>query len=89
MIVNASSILQQEIKIKNGITKHFNMNEQIIISAKMIIVRILDMYVWEQQVFKEYYISGITCDEIFSVMDSASRKMTNTLTTNVSINCHT
>ena len=45
MIVNASSILQQEIKIKNGITKHFNMNEQIIISAKMIIVRILDMYV--------------------------------------------
>ena len=33
--------------------------------------------------------SVIMCDEIISVMDIVSKKMTNTIATNVSINCHT
>ena len=32
--------------------------------------------------------SVIVCDEILSVMDIVSTKMTNTIATNVSINCH-
>ena len=32
--------------------------------------------------------SVIACDEIISVMDIASTKMTNTIATNVSVNCH-
>ena len=34
-------------------------------------------------------ISVITCDEIISLMDIVSTKKTNTIATNVSINCHT
>ena len=33
--------------------------------------------------------SVITCDEIMSVMDIESTKMTNTIATNVTINIHT
>ena len=33
--------------------------------------------------------SVIACDEIISAMDIVSTKMTNTIATNVSINCHT
>ena len=38
MIVNANSIVQHLIKIKNGMIKHVNMNVDIIMSVKKIIV---------------------------------------------------
>ena len=38
VIVNANSLVQHIIKIKNGIIKHVNVNVKIIISAKKIIV---------------------------------------------------
>ena len=41
VIVDANSIVQHLIKIKNGITKGVNVNVKIIISVKMIIVGIL------------------------------------------------
>ena len=41
MIVNANSIVQYVIQIKNGIIKHVNVNIKIIISAKKIIAGIL------------------------------------------------
>ena len=41
MIVNAISIVQHVIQIKNRIIKHANVNVKIMISAKKIIVRIL------------------------------------------------
>ena len=41
VIVNANSIVQHVIKIKNGSIKHVNVNVKIITSAKIIIVRIL------------------------------------------------
>ena len=41
MIVNASSIVQHVIEIKNGITKHVNVIAKIIISAKQIKAGIL------------------------------------------------
>ena len=41
MIVNANSIVQYVIQIKNGIIKHVNMNVKVIVSAKKIIVGIL------------------------------------------------
>ena len=41
MIVNANSIVQHVIKIKNEIIKHVNVNVKIIISAKRIIVGLL------------------------------------------------
>ena len=41
LIVNANSIVQYVIQIKNGITKHGNVNVKIIASAKNIIIGIL------------------------------------------------
>ena len=41
VIVNANSIVQNVIQIKNGIIKHANVNVKIIKIAKNIIVRIL------------------------------------------------
>ena len=41
MIVNANSIVQYVIQIKNGIIKHVNVNIKIIISEKKIIAGIL------------------------------------------------
>ena len=41
MVVNASSIVQPAIQIKNGILKHVNANVKIIVSAKRIIVGVL------------------------------------------------
>ena len=39
MIVNANSLVQHVIQIKNGIIKHVNANVKIIVSAKKVIVR--------------------------------------------------
>ena len=41
MIVNANSIVQYVIQIKNGIIKHVNMNVKIIVHGKMIIAGML------------------------------------------------
>ena len=41
VIVHVNSIVQHIIQIRNGITKHVNVNVKIIISAKKIIVVIL------------------------------------------------
>ena len=41
MILNANSIVQHVIQIKNGVTKHVNGNVKIIKSAEKIIVEIL------------------------------------------------
>ena len=41
MIVNANSIVQHVIQIKNEIIKHVNVNVKVIIIAKKIIPRIL------------------------------------------------
>ena len=41
VIVNANSIVQHKIQIRNGIIKHANVNVKVIISAKRIIVGIL------------------------------------------------
>ena len=41
MIVNANSIVQYVIQIKNEITKHVNVHVKVIVSAKKIIVGIL------------------------------------------------
>ena len=41
MIVNANSIVQNVIQIKNEIRKHGNKNVKIIISAKKVIVGLL------------------------------------------------
>ena len=41
VIINANSIVQLAIQIKNGITKLFNMNEKVIVNVKNIIAGIL------------------------------------------------
>ena len=41
VIVNANSMVQHIIQIKNGIIKHVNVSIKIIVSAKKIIVGIL------------------------------------------------
>ena len=41
MIINANSILQYVVQIKNGIIKHVNVNGKIIASAKKSIAEIL------------------------------------------------
>ena len=41
VVVNASSVVQHVIQIKNGIIKQVNVNVKIIVSAENIIVEIL------------------------------------------------
>ena len=96
MIVNADSIVQHVIQIKNGIIKHVNVNVTIIISVKKIIAGIL-AHVFVRIVFKKYRIvfkvfkylksvgdtSVTKCDEIVIVIDNLPTKKTNTIATNV------
>ena len=93
MIVNANSIVEHVIQIKNGIIKQVNVNVKIIISMKKVIVGIL-AYVFAKIV---KYLKSVTDtsvtkhDEIVIFMDIVSTKKTNTIATNVtstaSINC--
>ena len=78
MIVNANSIVQNVIEIKSGIMKHVNVHIKIIIRAKKIIAAIL------AHVFVRIGNSVIECDEIITVMDIVSTKMTNTIATSTS-----
>ena len=72
------------MEIKNGIIKHVNVNVKIVIGVKKIIVGILArVFV---RIASIAVTSLITRDEIISVMDIVSTKMTNTIATNVSIN---
>ena len=41
MIINANTIVQHVIQVKNGITKHVNVNLKINVTAKKIMVGIL------------------------------------------------
>ena len=85
--VNASSIVQHVVKIKNRIIKHVNMNVKIIKRATMIMSGILAQ---ENSKYLKSIVDTlvIAYDQIISVMDIASTKMTNTLATNVAISCH-
>ena len=87
MIVNANSIAQYVIQIKNGTIKHVNVNIKIIVGAKK-------DYSWNPSTCicvnsKYLKITSVTeGDEIIPVMDIVSRKKTNA-TSSPSINCHT
>ena len=83
VIVNANSIVQNVIQIKNGIIKHANVDVKIIKIAKNIIVRILVQVSNSEYQKSIVDDSQIACDEIVYVMDIVSTKITNTLTTNV------
>ena len=87
MIVNANSIVQHVIQIRNGLIKHVNVNVKIIVSAKK--------YSWNPRICicenSKYPksiadTSVIACDEIIDIMDFVSTKITNTIATNKSIN---
>ena len=84
MIANESSIVQHVIQIRNGIIKHVNVSVKIMISAKKIIAEIL-AHVFVKNITVTLVI---TCDEIIPVMGIVSRKMANTIATNMSINSY-
>ena len=67
MTVNANSIVQHVIQIKNGINKHDNVSVKLIVSAKNIIVGIL----------------AYVCDKIINATDSVSANVTNGILTNI------
>ena len=88
MILNANSIVQYVIQIKNGITKHVNVNVKIIVRAKAIMVGIL------AHVFVRIVIiitSVAECDETIIAINNLSAKKTKVknVASTVSINCHT
>ena len=90
MIVTANSIVQHVIQIKNGITKHVNVNLKIIVNAKKNYNCHPSTCICENSKYLKSIAdnSVIKCDEIISAMDVESMKMTNTIPTNASINCH-
>ena len=88
MIVNANSIVQHVIQIKNRIIKHVYVNVKIIIGEKKIIVGILAHLFVRIASISIVDTLVIMCDEIVSVMDIVSTKMTNTIATNASIIMH-
>ena len=79
MIVNANSIVQHVIQIKNVIIKYSWNPSTCICENSKYLKSIADT-------------SVIECDEVITVMDTVSTKMTNAIATNVtsnaSINCH-
>ena len=79
VIVNANSIVQHVIQIKNGIIKHVNVNVKIIVSAKK-------DYSWNSGICiceKSKYLKSIADTSLI-----AYEKKSNTIATNVSINFH-
>ena len=87
MIVNANSVVQHVSEIKNRIIQHVNMNVKIIVSAKKIISWNPSTCICKNDNYLESTAntSLIECDEIISVVDIVSTKITNTIATNVSI----
>ena len=93
-MINANSIVQPVIEIKNGIIKHVNVNAKMIVSGKKDFSWNPITCICENSNYLKCnaYTSVIACDKIISVMDIGSTKMTNNIATNVtsisSINCH-
>ena len=88
VIVNANSVVQHVIQIKNGIIDYVNVNVKIVVSIKKNIVGILNV----TDTSKSVADTSVTeCGEIIIVMNNSSTKNTNTITPNVtktsSINC--
>ena len=86
--VNANSVVQHVIQIKNGIIDYVNVNVKIVVSIKKNIVGILNV----TDTSKSVADTSVTeCGEIIIVMNNSSTKNTNTITPNVtktsSINC--
>ena len=76
MIVNANSIVQYVIQIKNGILKHVNLNVKIIASAKKDYSWNPSTYICENSKYlKSIADTSVTeYDEIVIVMDIESTK---------------
>ena len=76
MIVNAKTIVQHVIQIKNGLIKHVNVNVKIILSVKKITVEFLAHWTFENSKYLKSIAdtSVIMCDKIIYVMDILSRK---------------
>ena len=85
MIVNANSIVQHVIQIKNGIIIHVNVNVKKYRSCK-------EHCSWNPSTCISGNTSLIEYDEVIIVGDIVSRKKKNTVATNVtstaSTNCH-
>ena len=94
VIVNGNPIVQNVIQIKNEIIKHVNLNEKIIVSTKKSYSCNPSTCTGDNSKYLIIISDDlkIVYDEIISVMDILSTKMTNTISTNVtstaSINCH-
>ena len=84
MILNAISIVQYLIQIKNEIIIHVNVNVKIIVRAKKIIGGILAL-AYNKKNLKS--TSAIEFYEIISAMDIVSIQNTN-VTSTPAINCH-
>ena len=78
MIVNANSIVQQVIQIKNGIMKGVSVNVKNYRTCKEDYSWDPNTYIYENNRHLKSIAdtSVITCDEIRSVMDIASTKLT-------------
>ena len=89
VIVNAKSVVQHLIEIKNGIIKHVIVIVKIFRSAKKDYSWNPSTCICENSKYLKSMAdtSVITCDEIISVMKIVSTKMTNTIGTNVTKNC--
>ena len=89
MVTNANSIVQHIIRIKNGILKHVNVNVKIILCEKDCSWNHCACICENSKYLKIISDdSKIVRDEIISGMDIVSTKMTNTIATNVTKNCH-
>ena len=77
--VKANSIVQHVIQIRNGIIKHVNVNVEIIVRANKIILGILCICENSKYLKSIADTLLIECDEIISVMDIVSAKMTNSI----------
>ena len=89
VIVNTNSIVQHVIKIKSGIMKHVNVSKYYC-NCKKDYNWNPSTCIWENSKYLNSIdnTSVITCVEIISVMDIVTTKMTNTIATNVTKNCH-
>ena len=77
--VKANSIVQHVIQIRNGIIKHVNVNVEIIVRANKIILGILCICENSKYLKSNADTLLIECDEIISVMNIVSAKMTNSI----------
>ena len=90
MIVNAISIVQHVIHIKNGIIKHVNANVKIIVHPKKDFSWNPSTCICENSKYLKSIADRLQSFDL--TMGNVSTKYTNTIATNVtssaSINCH-